>query len=652
MTTEQLQDAFSGKIYHIAYQETVALAKAVAIHADGIYPDDLIEERRPNESEAVRDYRRKIWKPITKPYVNKIFTSLNKIRRSTEWSVAFDASKNSPRIVEGETLEDYLMVNFPKFESITNWAFSLLLKRYLIDTNSYVVVLPMSEEYNENEYVQPYPYLFRSEQVITINDSEVVVKSDEQSVYYEKGKAFFGERYYVITPEYIQRWDQKSIDRKFSLEYEYNHNIGFAPAFKLRGVVKDSVGDILINESRLAPMLPELDEAAREYSDLQAEIVQHVYNEKWEMADEDGECKKCRGKKTVQSIGLGSRSSGCDHCGGTGIEPRGPFTTLFIKAPMAGAEMTPTPPMGYLQKNTNIVEFQGKNVDKHIFKALAAVNMEFLAERPLSESGIAKAYDADETNNFVHGVAEDIVATIDRVAFFCNEFRYCLVVPDYYTRREMLPVINVPEVFDLFSSTVKEQQLASARTSKLNPAIINALEVDYAHKMFSANPDVGTRVALIIKLDPLSGVSEEDKMVMKSNKGITEETYIVSCSIGAFIDQAYDEMGNEFFDKQTKEQKEIIHNYAKEQIEASGVGGAIINDMFSESPVSNALKESVGGLTGMIEIAKAVASGLYDLEAAVALVSDRFGITEEEARKQLGTPQIAQSEVEKVVQLT
>lgn len=68
----------------------------------------------------------------------------------------------------------------------------------------------------------------------------------------------------------------------------------------------------------------------------------------------------------------------------------------------------------------------------------------------------------------------------------------------------------------------------------------------------------------------------------------------------------------------------------------------------------NALKESVGGLTGMIEIAKAVASGLYDLDAAVSLVSDRFGLTEEEARKQLGTPNISdsQTQIDKVATLT
>jgi len=46
----------------------------------------------------------------------------------------------------------------------------------------------------------------------------------------------------------------------------------------------------------------------------------------------------------------------------------------------------------------------------------------------------------------------------------------------------------------------------------------------------------------------------------------------------------------------------------------------------------------------MIEIVKAVASGVYDLDAAIALVSQRFGISPEEARKQLGTPQQIASE--------
>jgi hypothetical protein len=53
------------------------------------------------------------------------------------------------------------------------------------------------------------------------------------------------------------------------------------------------------------------------------------------------------------------------------------------------------------------------------------------------------------------------------------------------------------------------------------------------------------------------------------------------------------------------------------------------------------LRGSVGGMYTMIQIARAVSEGTYDLEAAVALVMDRFGLTEDEAKKQLGTPNSA-----------
>jgi hypothetical protein len=56
------------------------------------------------------------------------------------------------------------------------------------------------------------------------------------------------------------------------------------------------------------------------------------------------------------------------------------------------------------------------------------------------------------------------------------------------------------------------------------------------------------------------------------------------------------------------------------------------------------LSKTVGGLTGFIEIAKAVASGVYDLDAAVAFVTRMYGISEEQARRELGTPELPNSE--------
>jgi hypothetical protein len=64
-----------------------------------------------------------------------------------------------------------------------------------------------------------------------------------------------------------------------------------------------------------------------------------------------------------------------------------------------------------------------------------------------------------------------------------------------------------------------------------------------------------------------------------------------------------------------------------------------------DMPSANKLRETVGGLQGIIEIAKAVASGLYDLEAGIALISSLYGISIEEAKQWLGTPNISSQEV-------
>src|SRR5690349_20004179 len=97
------------------------------VHADGIYPTALIDERRPNEPSTVQVYRKKIFVAKTKPYFNKIESTLQKIRRSSDWSIRYPA-QSFDKVVEGEKMNDYAELNYPLFGSVTNWAFSLLLR--------------------------------------------------------------------------------------------------------------------------------------------------------------------------------------------------------------------------------------------------------------------------------------------------------------------------------------------------------------------------------------------------------------------------------------------------------------------------------------------------------------------------------------------
>jgi hypothetical protein len=102
-----------------------------------------------------------------------------------------------------------------------------------------------------------------------------------------------------------------------------------------------------------------------------------------------------------------------------------------------------------------------------------------------------------------------------------------------------------------------------------------------------------------------------------------------------------------------------LYEQLKEQTESAGMqveevdGKVVVTGSPSELgevnianlPSANKLRETVGGLQGVIEIAKAVASGMYDLEAGITLISSLYGISIEEAKQWLGTPNIASQKV-------
>jgi hypothetical protein len=584
---EELAQYFNGQLKHKGYNETVEMAEAMCIHAEGIYPKKMIEERRPSESMSVKNYREKIWKPITKPIFNKVITELNKIRRSSDWSIKYDQSKLPPRIVPEESLEEYCERKYPFFGSVTNWVFKILLAGYLKDSNALIAVMPVDREIIPNEYLKPFGFIYTSDQVIDFKqDDFAVIKSTDKVIYKDdQGAKYFGDVYYIFTQKSVQRWEQSRGSRTFTLGWEYFHNLGYLPVFRVEGLYKKSLDGTFIFESRLSSMLPRLDEALREYSDLQAEVVQHVFNEKWEMISDD--CGTCKGKGKIKGVGFNAKEENCQECEGTGARQRGPFSKLMVRMPMAGENQSiPVPPAGYIEKNVEIVKIQDERIEKHEFKALSAINMEYLAETPMNESGTAKEVDKDSLNNFVHSIAEDIVASMDKLYKILCDYRYSIILPNTEEREDLLPYINVPEKFDLLSSTYLEDQIAKQKENKGNPIIINAMEEDYANKKFIADSVLRQKVLLSLKLDPLSGVNDDDKMVRLSNGGITKATYIISSNIQEFIERAIDEKGESFFAMDRKAQKELMLSYAKEQEEASSSASQILSDQEAEGAVN------------------------------------------------------------------
>jgi len=196
-----------------------------------------------------------------------------------------------------------------------------------------------------------------------------------------------------------------------------------------------------------------------------------------------------------------------------------------------GEQAAPIPPAGYIEKDVEIVKIQDERIDEHIHKALGSLNMQFLNQTPLNISGKGKEVDRDELNNFVHSVAQDLVRIAKRSMIIMAEYRYRISIKDEKVRKAIQPDIRVPQKFDLLSSTYLADEISQLKSSGANPVIIAALEKEYASKKFYNDPDVRDLLTLVLELDPLASISEEDKMIRKANRGITDTDYIISSNI-------------------------------------------------------------------------------------------------------------------------
>lgn len=562
LTTEKLINIFNGAVPATEfYEKSKKLYTAMRMHANGEVPTQIIEERRPSESPDTKDYRVKIYVSKTKNPVSKVLQSLSKIRRSADWSIDYPTERPAV-IIEEESLENYCEKNYPGYDSVTNWVFSDLLKANALDANAVVAVLPMSFDVAENEYYKPIAIIFHSDQVLHFDEhsGEAVLRSKAKSRFaLENNLEVEGSVFYVITKTVIERWEQTKDG--YSRVAQQLHTLGEMPAFRLKGVFVEQIDSTVLRESRLAPMLPSLTEAAREYSDLQAAKVQHMYPLFWYY--DTKECTSCKGVgKTPDKNGP---PKVCGTCNGTGKVKFSPYAHIAVDPPRLGESAPPTPPAGYVSRDVEIIKHQDESVKQHLFEALGSVNMQFLDQTPLNISGEAKSVDREELNNFVYNFAEDLVYAMDKVYYFINEWRYSVVVPDRVKRKAMLPRIAVPQNFDLLPTGYLVDEIKKAKEAKINPFIIATLERDYATKQLYTKPELADQIDLYFKLDPLAGFTVDEKMSLLSNRGITTVDYVVSSNITAFIKRAIQEEKN-FTLKKLSEQRDVIYRYGREKI--------------------------------------------------------------------------------------
>jgi hypothetical protein len=616
-------------------------------HSDGKVDDalDMMVTYQPSEPEWAIKYKKDNYRAITKAPFKKIQNAIAKIQKARDLIIT-PSEKNSPKIKDSETLYSYVFERLPKYNSINQWFFNFQIKNYLTDSNGVVVIAPkyvLDDDYLEeyqnkptNEFIKPIPYSFSITKVKYFEDDLLIIEE-------EKNEWFVVDEnnYYFIKRDHVKE--------KYTTTLLYSHNLGYLPAI-VNGGVMTSEDDDIYYESWIAGILPDFDQALLENIDKNVTIKQHLYPERVEFTQ--NECTTCNGTGSITKSNSFGRNvtSSCNSCGGDGFSSGSPFGITKVR-PAMGGEDSAIPqwaPVKYVEKDLKPVEFLSKDIDNLIKKGLGAVNMEFLAESPTDQSGVSKAYDYDQTHQFLSNISNDVFGRyIPFIIKAINDLRYSeLLEFNQEVLREQLPSINIPNDFDIVTTSVIEEQIGKATQSGISSSIIESMEMDYIAKKYEGSPKEMAYQQNIILLDALRGMTSDDIMTMNALTPFNPLTLISHSFINTFVERAFSE-NKDFATWDLSRKKELINKYAQEYKDLGSVNTQSINPLNGfdngnvndiEAEAKAKLKGSVGGVQGLIEIQQSVSAGTTQYESAIIMLGEIYGFDDVTARKLLGNP--------------
>lgn len=187
-------------------------------------------------------------------------------------------------------------------------------------------------------------------------------------------------------------------------------------------------------------------------------------------------------------------------------------------------------------------------------------------------------------------------------------------------------IMNELEAFEYLNAIVNADAPVFIKTTHIE---------NFLNKYVSRTSPVIKIVDILKRVDPFVFYTNKDLETMSNSGVINDKDWRIHSYAFPLLMQMYTKEPQLFEESYETIEKKLM------QMLGFKMGNTVIDqeeETTPNNPAQEALRGSVGGLTGMLEIVKAVASGLYDLEAAAALVSDRFGVSVEEARNQLGIP--------------
>lgn len=568
---KEKQGKLSDCNWHGSYMEQKELCEYTAVHSMlNKFPERLMRNRAPNESEEELKYRKDNFEPITMPYWYRAVSSIN----GRIWS-----EQNHRITFTDEDVKKYFLEDYPITGSIIQY-FKSILTPYKINDANAVLALKIGElptyidESSEEERIDTTKepevclQIYGCERVIIFKPNHhALFLSDEKSeVEYNGKKVMEGIVFLLYDKEAVYKIKQtgKKIDWSFSSELYYEHDLDYLPCWKLKGIPKQDVKDTqedLVYYSYFTPAVPLLNKVLKQDSSLDASISKVAYPIRTYYEDECDE-PTCEGGKIPHWEGEEKSYKNCPKCGGTGkggirFSPMKDHVLRPPKKTVTDEEVAlPFPAIAYVSPDSAILTFLKDKIKDEIIEAFTFINIDVSkSDNTGDQTAIEVKIDREELFAFLLHFASECFELLEKSMTAITEVRY---------GEQEKPTFEIkpPKTFEIYSADELTVELGEAKKAGVPEIAIREMTKDYMTQRFSQQGEMSQIIDVVFKVDGYATKDTTEIAILKSNNLIALWQAVLHEEIYQFIDQLSG-ANKDFFEWDLAKQKAALEGLAK-----------------------------------------------------------------------------------------
>ncbi len=461
----------------------------MAVHIDGVFPQKLIEKRRPYEDDKILEYRNENYEPITVDVMRAAMDGLHRIFNEQNYKIKIS-----------QDLDEYIGQNNFYGKDFISYVKDTLMVNMLRDPNAIVVVWPGGQGLvNDVKKIAPYLVYVESERVVEKSENILIYCATMPNSTSYLNSA---NEYYVITDTdyYIARRNGK----RYELTPFYPHKFGVSPFVTLGGVWNQTDGYYMSYFHAAAAFG---NEAIKQYSDWAGSMVHssHPIREIRAM--------RCRAKGCQKGY-IGEQI--CHKCNGTGKEiALGPYGVILDEgsAPMDNAE-TQKPPIIWHVPPIQALEFGRAAWKDMLDRMRQALNMDDVQE---AQSGVAKIIDREREYAMILKISDNVW---DNVVWTLLSFMERLRNAQTYQE----PVIVKPTQFSVKTANDVLNDLAVIREKGLPISLQVEVMREFIGKRYAGDDLKYQKHNFLMDTDPFYALDEPEKdMKLLNNPALSEQ---------------------------------------------------------------------------------------------------------------------------------